>query len=423
MVQLPHSLLGRVLPRRAQQLIEDALADTRVVLVNGARQCGKSTLVAQVARQTGAAWFTLDRPDTLKAARHDPVAFVRSAPTMIIDEVQRAPELFLAMKELVDADPVPGRFLLTGSARVLGLRGLPDAIPGRMETIELWPLSQGEIDTRKEGLVEALFTGDPINYTSQTDRDDYIARMTRGGFPDAVAREGLRRERFFESYVADLINRDVMQLSTIESGHRMRTLVELLSGRMGQVFTIAGLARSLGLSQQTVERYVTLLEEVFLIKRIPGWGGVNVRATSSPKLMFVDSGIAAMMLGVDEASLRRINGPIGPLLENFVAAEIARQITWAPQRIELFHYRTRDQVEVDILLRNRRHQFVAIEVKASATAHPDDFRGIRHLQARLGDDLVAGIVLYLGQQTLPFGDGLRAVPVAALWEVSGSSSD
>ena len=409
--------MGRVVARHAEQRIADAMADTRVVLVNGARQCGKSTLVAQIARSLDAAWFSLDRPSTLDSARRDPVTFVRSACPMVIDEVQRAPDLFLPMKELVDAEPQPGRFLLTGSARVLGLRGLPDAMPGRMETIELWPLSQGEIDGRPDGFVDALFSGRPISHQSTATRDDYIERMMRGGFPEAIARSGRRRERFLESYVADLVNRDITQLAAIERGHHMRTLIDLLAGRLGQTFTNAGLARALGLSQQTVERYIALLEEVFLVKRIPGWGaGVNARAMSAPKLAFVDSGIAAMVLGADEADLRRIDGPIGPLLESFVAMELARQLPWAPQTLDLFHYRTKEQVEIDIVLQNRRHQAVALEVKASATVRDEDFRGIRHLRNRLGDGLIAGIVLYLGQQTLPFGDGLRAVPVDAIWE-------
>ena len=419
MVSVPQSPMGRVVARSAERLVQGALADTRVVLVNGARQSGKSTLVAQIAKGTGAVWYSLDRPGTLESARRDPVTFVRSGFPVVIDEIQRAPDLFLPMKELVDTETQPGRFLLTGSARVLGLRGLPDAMPGRMETIELWPLSQAEIDGSPGQFVEAVFQGASISRESTTSRDDYIERIIRGGFPEAIARFGRRRERFLESYISDLINRDVLQLAAIERGHHMRQLVDLLAGRLGNTFTIAGLARVLGLSQQTVERYVSLLEEVFLIKRIPGWGAsANSRAVGMPKLAFVDSGLASMLLGADEADLRRIDGHIGPLLENFATMEIARQLPLAARSIDLFHYRTKEQVEVDILLANRRRQVAAIEVKASATVRNEDFRGIRHLQSRIGQDLIAGIVLYLGQQTLPFGDGLLAVPVDAIWNTA-----
>ncbi len=266
------SPIGRILPRHATHTIEDALGDTRVVLVNGARQCGKSTLVAQLGRTRGGTWRNLDSAATRQAALFDPTSFVRDDGLLIIDEVQRAPELLLAIKEVVDADPRPGRFLLTGSARVLGLRDVPDALPGRMETIELWPLSQGEIDGRPDGFVDAVFDrGADIRTTSAESRTGYVDRIVRGGFPEAVAREARRREAFFDNYVADIINRDVMQLSEIERGHEMRALVRLLAARSGQLLVPGTLAGDLGLSQPTVSRYLGLLEEVFLIKRIPAW--------------------------------------------------------------------------------------------------------------------------------------------------------
>ena len=415
----PHqSPLGRIIERHAMASVQEALADTRVVLVNGARQCGKSTMVAHLARQRGATWFSFDRVDTLQAAQRDPAGFVRAANPMVIDEVQRNPELFLAIKEVVDSGYEPGRFLLTGSARILGLRGLPDTLPGRMETIELWPLSQGEIDGCPDGFVEAAFREGPdLNHQSILNRHDYVDRLARGGFPEAIARTGRRRTRFLESYIADLINRDVMQVSAIEHGRHMRSLITLLSGRCGQLLGTTNIANSLKLPRSTVDRYLGLLEEVFLIKRIPAWShNATARAIRTPKLAFVDSGIATMLLGHDDSSLSRITSPLGGLLESFISMEIARQLTWTNQTIDLFHYRTRDQVEVDIVLQNRHQQVIAIEVKASSTVADTDFRGIRHLQTKIGDDFLAGYVLYLGQQTLPFGDQLRALPVSALWE-------
>jgi len=374
-----------------------------------------------MARQTGAEWFSLDRSDTLQAALRDPSGFVRAANPMVIDEIQRAPDLLLAIKEVVDAAYEPGRFLLTGSARVLGLRKLPDTLPGRMETIELWPLSQGEIDEQPDGFIDAVFRDGPdIVVKSDEARGGYIQRLARGGFPAAVAREGKRRTSFLESYVADLVNRDVTQLSSIEYGRQMRQLITILAGRVGGLLVPSKIATQVGLPRATVERYLALLEEVFLIKRIPAWSrGATTRATNTPKLAFVDSGVAVAMLGQDETSLGRITSDIGGVLESFVAMELARQTTWASQTVDLFHYRTRDDVEVDIVLQNRRGQVVGIEVKASTTASDDDFAGLRHLQARLGDDMLAGIVLYLGAQTLPFGERLRAIPVSALWTSPG----
>ena len=418
MPRVPQSPIGRILPRQAAVVVEAALDDTRVVLVNGARQCGKSTLAAQVAGGRGAEWRSLDRAATRQAAAFDPVEFVTGAGPMVIDEVQRVPELLLAIKETVDADPRPGRFLLTGSARVLSMRGLPDALPGRMETVELWPLSQGEIESKPDGFVDAAFAlGPQLRHVSQERRAGYAERIIRGGFPEAVARTGRRRERFFDSYVADLINRDVIQLSQIERGPEMRALTRLVAARSGQLLVPGALGSELGLPQPTVKRYLSLMEEVFLIKRIPAWSrNLSSRAVGTPKVAMVDAGIAANLLGVNAASLRQPGSPLGPLLEGFVAMEIARQLTWSQQRAEMYHYRTKDKVEVDIVLENRRGQVVAIDVKAASTVRAEDFRGLLHLADRTGSDLVAGIVLYTGQQTLPFGPHLRAIPISALWE-------
>lgn len=411
--------LGRVLPRHASALVAEALADTRVILVNGARQCGKSTLAAAVASDRDATWRSLDRVATRQAAQFDPTSFVRDDAMLVIDEVQRAPELLLAIKEVVDADARPGRFLLTGSARLLGLRSVPDALPGRMETIELWPLSQGEIDGRPDGFVDAVFEqGAALQHHSSATRGDYVGRIVRGGFPEAVARSGRRRETFFDNYVADLVNRDVIQLSEIERGPQMRALIRLLAARSGNLVVPGTIAGELGLPQTTISRYLGLLEEVFLFRRIPAWSrNLNSRAVSTMKGAMVDSGIAANLLGHDEANLNRPEAPLGGLLEAFTAMEIARQLTWSRTRAQLFHYRTKDKVEVDIVLEDRRGRVVAIEVKASATVRADDFRGINHLAARLGDDLLTGIVLYTGAETLAFGDKNRAVPLDALWEL------
>jgi hypothetical protein len=393
-----------------------------VVLVNGARQCGKSTLVAQIGRARQAEWRSLDHAALREAAASDPTEFVAGADLMVIDEVQRVPELLLAIKAAVDEDPRPGRFLLTGSARVLGLRGVLDALPGRMETIELWPLSQGEIEGQPDGFVDALFTlGPELRHRSGETRSTYIDRVVRGGFPEAIARIGARRERFLDSYVADIVNRDVIQLSEIERGPQMRALIRLLAARSAQPLVASALARELGLSQPTIARYLSLLEEVFLIKRVPAWSrNLSARAVRTPTVGIVDSGIAANLLDLDAGRLRAPASPLGPLLESFVVMEVARQLSWSQQRVELYHYRTKDGVEVDAILENRRGQVVAIEVKAASTVRSEDFRGISHIADRLGEDFVAGVVLYTGQQTLSFGPRLRAMSIGAVWEVGGS---
>lgn len=412
--------LHELIPRRAAAPIAAALADTRVVLVTGARQCGKSTIVRVVAKGRTAEWRDLDRTTVRQAALSDPVGFVAYPELMVIDEIQRVPDLLLAIKTEVDESPRPGRFLLTGSARLLGLKALPDTLPGRSETIELWPFSQGEIDGGPDGFIDAVFRDGPaIRFESSVSRREYAERMVRGGFPEAVRRtDPTRRERFLDSYLADLISRDVSQLSEIERPAQMRSLLRLLAARSGQLLVASALSREAGISGATVHRYLTLLEEVFLIKRIPAWSrNLSSRATGTPKVAFVDSGIVANLLGADARSLIRPGGHLGPLLEGFVLMELARQLTWSSERAELYHYRTKDGVEVDAVLENRRGEAVAIEVKAASTVRAEDFRGLRHLSERLGDDLLAGVVLYTGSTTLPFGPKLRAVPISALWEL------
>lgn len=416
--------LGRVVPRHAARIVGDALADTRVVLLNGARQSGKTTMLRVLSKGSPGAgrcaqWRNLDTPSTLRAAQNDPSGFVDVDELMVIDEIQLAPELLSPIKVQVDEDPRPGRYLLSGSARLLGLRSVPDTLPGRIETVELWPFSQGEIDGAPDGFVSRLFTSGPPDHHSAVSRREYAERLVRGGFPEAVARRSpSRRERFLDSYVDELIRRDVSQLAEIERSAQMHGLVRLLAARSGHLLVATTLSNDLEVTARSVRRYLQLLEEVFLIKRIPAWArNVSARATRTPKLVFVDSAVAANLVGSDSHGLLRPESMFGPLLEAFVLSEIARQLTWSQPRLELSHYRTRDGTEVDAVLEDRRGRVVGVEVKASSTVRADDFRGLRHLQERLGDDFLAGIVLYTGGQTLPFGPGLRAMPVASLWEV------
>jgi predicted AAA+ superfamily ATPase len=406
----------RFIPRRAEGLVEDAAADTRVILLNGARQVGKSTLARQIARRHDAIWQTFDNPQTLSQARFDPLDFVRSDRMIVIDEVQRCPDILLPIKLRVDEDGRPGAFLLTGSAHVMGLRSVPDTLVGRVETIELWPLSQGEIDGVPDGFIDALFT-DPLGLTVSSDQTkaDYAERVARGGFPEAVVRTGRRRTAFFRDYVGDLINREVTQVAEIQRGPEFRTLVQLVASQTGALLVPANLAHRTGLAKATVSKYLAVMHEVFLIKVIPAWaGGPANRVTRIPKVALVDSGLATSILGHEAHSLQR-DDAFGPLLESFVAMELARQATWSDTAVDLYHYRNKDKQEVDLILRNARGQVVGIEVKASSTVRGEDFRSLRHLAAVLGADFLAGLVLYTGPATLGFGDRLRAMPVSAVW--------
>lgn len=406
---------GSYVPRRATDLVLEALEDTRVVVVNGARQTGKSTLAefALAQRPGGRARF-LDEPGTREAAQSDPVRFVRHDGTLLIDEVQRVPDLWLTIKNEVDRDPRPGRFLLTGSARLLGLASLPDALVGRSETVELWPLSQGEIDGAPDGFVDAVLAAgtDVPAVTSELRRRDYLARALRGGYPEAVRRDQPRRRaRFFESYIADLLARDVKQVAQIERSADMRRLLSLLAAQTSGLVNQARLASELAISAPTVRSYLEILETIYLVKLIPAWANnLTTRAVSTPKVIFVDSGLAGFLAagGTNDTA-------IGSLIENFVVGELARQLTWSERSARLYHYRDRDKFEIDAILEDNAGTLVGIEVKAAETARSDDFTALRHLQRKLGDRLRAGIVLYCGTDTLPFGPNLAAMPISALW--------
>ncbi|WP_371783297.1 ATP-binding protein [Streptosporangium subroseum] len=406
------------IPRRAADLVTEALDDTRVVVINGARQVGKSTLAELVLRQgsNGVARF-LDDPVTRAAALEDPVRFVRHDGLMLIDEVQRVPDLWLAIKHLVDRDPRPGRFLLTGSARLLALRSLPDTLAGRSETVELWPLSQGEMEGAPDGFVDAAFAlgSDARGEPSTLRRKDYVARMTRGGYPEAVRRESpRRRQRFYESYVADLLSRDVKQVADIEKAGDMRRLISLLAAQTSGLLNINRLASELSVTAPTVRSYIDILETIYLIRLIPAWSSnLTTRAVATPKVIFIDSGLADYLTLGSTA-----DASLGGLMENFVLSELARQLTWSITPARLYHYRDRDQYEVDGVLEDNSGQIIGIEVKAAETVRADDFRGLKLMQRRIGSRFRAGFVLYCGTESLSFGDGLACLPISALWTTS-----
>jgi hypothetical protein len=407
--------------RHAEGLVAEALTDTRVVLVNGARQAGKSTLTRlATTRLPGTVIRLLDDPATLRAAMDDPSSFVEHDGLLVIDEIRLAPDLLQPIKVAVDLDPTPGRFLLTGSSRILALRTLPDALPGRMEIIELWPFSQGEIAGTPDRFVDALFAHGPrIRHSSELRRRDYLERIVVGGFPEAVRRTPRRRTAFFDSYLNTMIERDVLELASIERHGELLTLLGLLAGRAGGLLVPSALTNQSGIPRTTLVRYLELLMSVFLIKQVPAWSSSHTHRTiGTPKLAFVDSGVACHLLGQDAHRLGEPGGAAGAMLKNFVVMELARQLTWSRERGRLYHYRTKEKLEVDAVIETPDGRVAGIEVKAGATVRTEDLAGLRNLASQTGDRFVAGVVLYTGQQTLPYDEKIRAVPLDALWRLA-----
>ena len=394
------------------------MADTPVVLLNGARQTGKTTLAQAMAAGSGGQFFTLDDSATLGLAAGDPAGFIRNLTgPIVLDEIQKVPDLFPAIKLAVDKDRQPGRFLLTGSANVMTLPRLSESLAGRMEIIPLFPFSAGELAGIAERFLPRLFAGTIAKSKSPSAREDMAARLTRGGYPEAIQREDDdRRAAWFASYLSTILQRDVRDLARVDALHALPNLLKLLAARASGLLNLADAGRDAGLPHTTLTRYLALLETVFLVHRLPAWSrNLGQRLVKAPKLHLVDTGLACHLLGADARRLSEDRPLLGRLLESFVVGELRKQISWTDPRMTLYHYRTAAGSEADVVLEKPNGSVAAIEVKASATVAAADFAALKALRDQLGQQFQAGVVLYLGEQIVPFGDKLWLVPVPALW--------
>jgi predicted AAA+ superfamily ATPase len=401
-------------------MIEEALEDTRVVLLLGARQVGKSTLAGEVAARRGAGGpVTLDDATTRAAVDADPTGFVASLPRpVVLDEAQRSAPLLLAIKEAVDRDTTPGQFLLTGSANILTAPRIHDALTGRTEIITLWPFAQSELERTGTNFVDRLFRAEIPAITGATvGRDAFVERAIKGGYPEAVTRTARRRQRWFESYIESVITRDLRELADIRRLEAVPSLVRLIAGQAANLFKAETMSSDLSITTKTVQTYTELLETVFLVKRVKAWrASIGKREVTTPKIYIVDSGLLAYLLGADEARARRDDQVTGMLYENFVAMEIARLLDWAETSATQYHYRDRSSGdEIDIVLESRAGEIACLECKAAATVKPADYRAIAKLRDARGDQFVAGAVIYSGAETRPLTEKIWAIPVSALW--------
>lgn len=409
-------------PRHLTQALLEALSDSPVVFLNGARQTGKSTLTQQLAAGAHPArYMTLDDIGVLAAAKSDPQGFLAGIDgPVILDEVQRAPELFLPLKAEVDRDRRPGRFLLTGSASALVLPKLSQALTGRMQILTLWPLSQGEVAGVKEEFIDALFRPEaPVASFKPLAREDLWGRVERGGYPEPLGRPRPERRRAWtDSYLTTIMERDVRDLADIDGLTQMPRLLNLLAVRTASLMNYAELSRSMGLPQTTLKRYLGLLEATFLAHRLPPWSGnLGKRLVKAPKLFLNDTGLAANLLGIDAARLGEGTAASGPLLETFVMTELAKQSGWSRTRPRLHHFRTQSGSEVDLVLEDAQGRCVGVEVKASSSAGAGDFKGLKALEKALGRRFLSGVLLYTGRETIPFARNMHALPLNALWRL------
>jgi predicted AAA+ superfamily ATPase len=406
--------------RRANKaLILEALADTRVVLLMGARQVGKSTLAQDIVRNDWPATaISLDDQPQREAALTDPESFVAGLRRpALIDEVQRGgPDLFLAIKSIVDADQAPGRFLLTGSANVFRSRRVFDALTGRIDIVRLGPLTQAEIAGVDLNFVDRLFAADPPAIEGAPKaREAFATRLAAGGYPEARSRSPRRRDRWFQNYVDTTLERDLKDISQARKLNEMPRLLRLIASQAANLYSSRGISNRMALHHETVEDHVSLLEAIFLVSRISAWTpGIGNREIQHPKIYVSDTGLLLHLLGADEKRLLTDDQVTGKALENFVAMEIVRHAESSQESARVYHYR-RDRDEVDLVLENRAGDICAVEVKAAATIKAKDWRALARLRDARPAAFQCGVVFYTGTQTVPLGDRLFAVPLSGLW--------
>ena len=403
-------------PRWIKPRIAEAMADTPVVLLAGPRQAGKTTLVRQVA-ENGLRYLTLDDELTLLSAREDPVGMIRSVDRAVIDEIQRAPALLLAIKKSVDEDRRPGRFLLTGSANLMALPTVTDSLAGRMETLSLLPLSQSEIAGQSTNWIDSVFTGQLPRPGSSARTDDLAGRVLRGGYPEAISRSTARRRTAWaRQYLDAILTRDVRDVAGIEKLDQLPRFLRALSQTAGQMCNYTQLGGQVGLDGKTAAKYISVFEHMYLLKRVDVWARNRLnRVVKAPKLQFIDAGLLTTLLDLTPDEVEKDRTRFGNVLETFVFGELLKHTTTAESDYRLLYYRDADKVEVDVVIENAVGQVVGVEIKSAATVKEGDLRGLRKLAGLAGDSFKMGVLLYDGDETMPLGDGIWAAPLSTLW--------
>ena len=410
-------------PRFIEARVAEALTDTPVVLLAGPRQAGKTTLVRQIAASQGLRYLTLDDAVTLLAAREDPVGMIRSLDRAVIDEVQRAPQLLLAIKKSVDEDRRPGRFLLTGSANLMALPTVADSLAGRMETLMLLPLAQSEMQGASVNWLDSVFSGHLPKVLTPLVGEALVETVLRGGYPEAVSRATARRRTIWaRQYIDAIIQRDVRDVAGIDKIDQLPRFLRALAQVSGQLCNYSQLGGQLGLDHKTAARYIGVFEQMYLLKRVDVWARNRLkRVVKTPKLQFIDSGLLSTLADLSPAMFKQDRSRFGNVLETFVYGELLKHATAADGDFQLFYYRDHDQFEVDVVVENAGGELIGIEVKSAASIKESDLRGLKRLAGIAGGQFKLGVVLYDGTETLPLGDRLWAIPISTLWGQAGSA--
>ena len=409
--------MASLIPRQIETRLLEALQDTPVVLLAGPRQAGKTTLVKQIAERQGLRYLTMDDELALLSAKEDPTGFIRSIDCVVIDEIQRAPQLLLAIKKSVDEDRRPGRFLLTGSANLMALPTVADSLAGRMETLHLLPLSQSEMALQSANWIDSAFAGRILQLSEASEGRDLVQRVLRGGYPEAVSRPSARRRAAWaKQYMNAIIQRDVRDIASIEKLSALPHFLRALAQTAGQMCNYSQLGAQVGLDGKTASKYIGVFEQLYLLKRVDVWARNGLsRVVKSPKLQFIDSGLLSTVLGMSLEQIQVSRTRFGHVLETFVLGELLKHSSTSNQGYRLLYYRDANQLEVDVVIENVQGELIAVEVKASATVRHGDFKGLRKFAQLAGPALKMGVLLYDGEITMPMGEGIWAAPISSLW--------
>lgn len=407
-----------MIERKIKPHLMEALSDSSVVLIHGARQVGKSTLVKSLTESDyPAKYITFDDSSVLSAAQNNPHDFISGySESLVIDEVQRVPEIFLAIKSYVDRNRKAGKFILTGSANVLLLPKISESLAGRMEILRLYPLAQNEISGDKRNLIDEI-SKDKFNPNKISTSDDLINKVLSGGFPEMLTRKDRKRQKaWFNSYITTILQRDVRDIANIEKINELPKLLSLFASRAGTIFNYAEFSRSSGIAQTTLKRHVSLFEAIFMIQVLPAWSGnLSKRLFKTPKLYLNDTGLLSHLVGFESSRIHSDALLWGRILENFVFVEMLKQTSWSNFNLSLFHYRTASGQEIDFIIERNDGKLIAVEVKATSKIDAKDFNHIKAFEDETKDKFLRGILFYTGSEIIPFSKNLIALPINTLW--------
>lgn len=410
-----------MIPRHITPKLHLALKHRPVVYIQGGRQTGKSTLARTLINKNYKAdYIPLDDLAVLAIVKNDPKGFLNNYPgNLIIDEVQMAPDLLIAIKHLVDNDRRPGKFVLTGSSNLFTLPKISESLAGRVDIYRLLPLSQSEIEGNKFHLVDELFKGrtKSLFEIKGKGKKQIITRIIRGGFPEIVTNRNVSlTARWFNSYVTTLLQRDVRDIASIDNLEVFPQILGILASRSGGLTNFADISRETSVPQTTLKRYISILRMAFIIEMVPSWSNkMEQRFVKSPKIFFNDTGLLSYLSGFTEKRLETDSKALGMAMENFVFAELVKLHSYSDNFFTIYHYRTHLDEEIDFILERNDGRSIAIEVKSSETIKPDMAKNIKVFQGKYPEKFLSGIVFYTGKQVLPIGEKIFALPIDALW--------